>query len=49
VIEPPGEKRNRSMKEDTLLSPERVELEERVAAHPFLLGMSDQHIRLLAD
>jgi len=49
VIDAPGEKRNRAMKEDTLLSPERVELEARVAAHPFLLGMSDQHVRLLAD
>jgi CRP/FNR family transcriptional regulator, cyclic AMP receptor protein len=25
------------------------EVEARVAAHPFLLGMSEQHIRLLAD
>jgi len=27
----------------------RTDLEARVAAHPFLLGMSDQHVRLLAD
>ena len=37
------------MKEENPLSPERARLEARVAAHPFLLGMSDQHVRLLAD
>jgi CRP/FNR family transcriptional regulator, cyclic AMP receptor protein len=28
---------------------DHAEVEARVAAHPFLLGMSEQHIRLLAD
>jgi CRP/FNR family cyclic AMP-dependent transcriptional regulator len=37
------------MKEENRLGPERAELEARVAAHPFLLGMSEQHVRLLAD
>jgi len=35
--------------EDKRIGPERAELEARVAAHPFLIGMSDNHIRLLAD
>jgi CRP/FNR family transcriptional regulator, cyclic AMP receptor protein len=30
-------------------TPDRNELEAQVAAHPFLIGMSAQHIRLLAD
>ncbi|SRR5581483_1261275 len=28
---------------------ERTQLEQRVAAHPFLIGLSRHHIRLLAD
>ena len=35
--------------EDNRVAPERAKLEARVAAHPFLLGMSDSHVRLLAD
>ena len=35
--------------EDKRISPERADLEARVAAHPFLIGMSDHHVRLLAD
>jgi CRP/FNR family cyclic AMP-dependent transcriptional regulator len=35
--------------EENRLGPVRAELEARVAAHLFLLGMSDQHVRLLAD
>lgn len=27
----------------------RIELEQAIAAHPFLIGMSEQHLRLLAD
>src|SRR5205809_7768329 len=37
------------MSEDNRVSPERADLEARVAAHPFLIGMSDHHVRLLAD
>lgn len=37
------------MKEDNRVAPDRSELEAQVAAHPFLIGMSDHHIRLLAD
>jgi CRP/FNR family transcriptional regulator, cyclic AMP receptor protein len=32
-----------------MIAPDRKELEAQVAAHPFLIGMSAQHIRLLAD
>ena len=32
-----------------LIGADRAELEGQVAAHPFLIGMSAQHIRLLAD
>jgi CRP/FNR family transcriptional regulator, cyclic AMP receptor protein len=32
-----------------LVGADRAELEGQVAAHPFLVGMSAQHIRLLAD
>ncbi|HCP90887.1 MAG TPA: Crp/Fnr family transcriptional regulator [Spartobacteria bacterium] len=35
--------------ESDSVAPERAKLESQVAAHPFLLGMSEQHIRLLAD
>jgi len=34
---------------DEALSQSREKLEKGVAAHPFLIGMGDQHIRLLAD
>ena len=37
------------MNEDNRVAPERAALETQVAAHPFLIGMSDQHVRLLAD
>ena len=30
-------------------APDRAELERQVAAHPFLIGVSEHHIRLLAD
>jgi hypothetical protein len=30
-------------------SDKREKFEKEVAAHPFLLGMNDQHVRLLAD
>ena len=32
-----------------LVGADRVELEAQVAAHPFLIGISTHHIRLLAD
>ena len=32
-----------------MIKPDRKELEARVAAHPFLIGISAHHIRLLAD
>ncbi len=32
-----------------MINPDRKELEAQVAAHPFLIGMSEHHIRLLAD
>ena len=32
-----------------VLGPDRSELEAAVAAHPFLLGVSAHHVRLLAD
>jgi len=35
--------------EDKRVAPERAALEAQVAAHPFLLGMNDHHVRLLAD
>jgi CRP/FNR family transcriptional regulator, cyclic AMP receptor protein len=35
--------------EEKRISPERAQLEARVAAHPFLIGMIDHHVRLLAD
>ena len=43
--------RNRDMNgdEEKRIAPERVQFEKEVAAHPFLIGMGDQHIRLLAD
>ena len=31
------------------IAPERAQLEKEVAAHPFLIGMADHHVRLLAD
>ena len=37
------------MNEDNRVAPERAALEKEVAAHPFLIGMSDRHVRLLAD
>ncbi|SRR5712692_1965138 len=37
------------MKEDNRVAPDRAKLEADVAAHPFLIGMSANHIRLLAD
>jgi CRP/FNR family cyclic AMP-dependent transcriptional regulator len=37
------------VKEDNRVAPGRAELEAQVAAHPFLIGMSEHHIRLLAD
>jgi CRP-like cAMP-binding protein len=37
------------MKEDNRVAPDRPKLEADVAAHPFLIGMSANHIRLLAD
>jgi CRP/FNR family transcriptional regulator, cyclic AMP receptor protein len=37
------------MKEDNRVGPVRAELEGQVAAHPFFIGMSEHHIRLLAD
>src|SRR5512133_2981319 len=42
---------NRRMNEDEEkgIAPERVQLEKEVAAHPFLIGMGDRHVRLLAD
>ena len=32
-----------------VLGPDRAELEAAVAAHPFLIGVSPHHVRLLAD
>jgi CRP-like cAMP-binding protein len=32
-----------------MIAPDRKELEAQVAAHPFLIGISAHHIRLLAD
>ncbi len=32
-----------------MIKPDRKELEAQVAAHPFLIGLSAHHIRLLAD
>ena len=32
-----------------MIKPDRKELEAQVAAHPFLIGISAHHIRLLAD
>jgi CRP/FNR family transcriptional regulator, cyclic AMP receptor protein len=42
---------NRDMNEgeEKRIAPERAQLEKEVAAHPFLLGMGDRHVRLLAD
>ena len=42
---------NRDMNEDEekRVAPERVQLEKEVAAQPFLIGMGDRHVRLLAD
>ena len=37
------------MKKDDKMAPDRAELEAQVAAHPFLIGMSEHHIHLLAD
>src|ERR1700681_648876 len=37
------------MKEDNRVGTDRAELEAQVAAHPFLIGISAHHIRLLAD
>jgi CRP-like cAMP-binding protein len=37
------------MDESNRVAPDRAELKARVAAHPFLTGMSEHHIRLLAD
>jgi CRP/FNR family transcriptional regulator, cyclic AMP receptor protein len=35
--------------DDRLIAPDRAKLEADVAAHPFVCGMSKDHIRLLAD
>ena len=37
------------MSKDDTVAPDRAKLEADVAAHPFLIGMSEHHIRLLAD
>ncbi len=37
------------MSEANNVAPGRAELEAQVAAHPFLVGMSEHHIHLLAD
>ena len=37
------------MNKSNRVAPDRVELETQVAAHPFLVGMSEHHIHLLAD
>ncbi len=37
------------MSKDDILASDRAELEAQVAAHPFLIGMSEHHIHLLAD
>ena len=37
------------MNEGNKIAPGRAALEAEVAAHPFLLGISEHHIRLLAD
>jgi CRP/FNR family cyclic AMP-dependent transcriptional regulator len=37
------------MSKDNPVGPDRAKLEADVAAHPFLIGMSAHHIRLLAD
>ncbi|HXM73881.1 MAG TPA: cyclic nucleotide-binding domain-containing protein [Chthoniobacterales bacterium] len=37
------------MKEDNRAAPVRTDLEAQVAAHPFLIGMSNNHVHLLAD
>ena len=35
--------------DERIIAPDRAKLEADVAAHPFLIGMSAHHIRLLAD
>ena len=37
------------MSEDDRVPPDRAKLEAQVAAHPFLCGISEHHVRLLAD
>jgi CRP/FNR family cyclic AMP-dependent transcriptional regulator len=37
------------MEEDDRVALGRIELEPQIAAHPFFIGMSEHHIRLLAD
>jgi CRP/FNR family transcriptional regulator, cyclic AMP receptor protein len=37
------------VKERATIGEPRQQLEKRVAAHPFLIGLSEHHIRLLAD
>ena len=37
------------MSKDDILASDRAELEAQVAAHPFLIGMSEHQIHLLAD
>src|SRR5437867_2913938 len=37
------------MNEENRVASGRAELEAQVAAHPFLIGMSEHHIHLLAD
>jgi len=37
------------MRENDVVAPDRAELSAQVAAHPFLIGISAHHIRLLAD
>ena len=32
-----------------MIAPDRAKLEAQVAAHPFVCGMSEHHVRLLAD
>lgn len=37
------------MSEDDTVPPDRAKLEAQVAAHPFLFGISEHHVGLLAD
>jgi len=41
--------RRENESDNLMIAPDRAKLEADVAAHPFLVGISEHHIRLLAD